>query len=90
MDTFEYFTTTFAANSETSPPPVQDGVPLREHPKFSVYSLIPQLNTLGAQGWELVSIEPVQQGKKGDLRYADTAGGQWTYTYFAAFKRRTS
>lgn len=90
METWEYYTTTLAANTERWPVPIRDDIPVGEHPKFSAYSLIPQLNIFGANGWELLSLEPVQQGRNGDLRYADTAGGQWTYTYFATFKRRTS
>ncbi len=89
MDTWEYFTTTIATDHPGLEAPIHDDIPLgMAHPKFSTFKLIPQLNALGAKGWELISIEPVQQGKNGDLRYADSAGGQWTYTYFVAFKRR--
>jgi len=90
METWEYFTTTLIANVEQTPVPLSDNIPNVEHPKYSVYSLIPQLNWFGNQGWELISIEPVQQGKNGDVRYCDAASGYWTYTYFASFKRRTS
>ena len=90
MDTWESFTTTFSTAHPDVQVPVHDDIPLQqqEFPKFSTFKLIPQLNYYGARGWELISIEPVQQGKNGDLRYTDSAGGQWTYTYFAAFKRR--
>ena len=91
METFEYFTTTFETNTEQTAVPISDDIPPTSvYPKYSVYTLIPQLNEYGRKGWELISIEPVQIGKKGDLRYCDTAGGQWTYSYFATFKRRTS
>ena len=89
METWEYFTTTLITNTERVAVPISDEIPNVAHPKYSVHTLIPQLNELGNRGWELISIEPVQEGKNGDLRTCDAASGQWTYTYFAAFKRRT-
>lgn len=89
MDTWEYFTTTFLTDDPAMEVPVYDDLPaMGSYPKFSVYKLIPQMNELGRKGWELVSIEPVQEGRNGDLRYADASGAVWTYTYFAVFKRR--
>ena len=88
MDTWEYFTTTLVADVRETPVPIRDDIPAGEHPRYSVYSLIPQLNVFGERGWELVSLDPVQEGRNGDVRVADAAGGQWTYTYLAAFKRR--
>ena len=85
--TWEYLTTTLSTEGRTVP--VSDQIPPGPHPKYSVYALMPQLNEFGQQGWELVSLEPVQEGRNGDLRYCDAAGGQWTYTYLAAFKRPT-
>jgi hypothetical protein len=90
METWEYFTTTFVANAERLPLPAIDEIGTGKQPKYSVFTLIPQLNDYGQRGWELVSIEPVQVGNNGDLRTCDAASGQWTYTYFAAFKRRTT
>lgn len=88
MDTWEYFTTTLATNDDRMPVPISDDIPNVEHPKYSTFKLIPQLNHFGRKGWELVSIEPVQQGKNGDVRYCDAASSLWTYTYFVSFKRR--
>ncbi len=88
METWEYFTTTLVAKTEQTPVPITDDIPAGRHPRFSVYTLIPQLNEFGRRGWELVSVEPVQEGNNGDLRLCDASSGQWTYTYFAAFKRR--
>lgn len=89
MDNWEYFTTTLSTANPQFEVPISDDVPYGvEHPKYSTYKLIPQLNYFGSKGWELISIEPVQQGKNGDVRYADASGAVWTYTYFAAFKRR--
>ena len=88
MDTWEYFTTTLATNTEQTPVPLNDGIAPGQHPKYSVYTLIPQLNEFGQRGWELVTLEPVQVGKNGDTRSCDASSGAWTYTYLAAFKRR--
>ncbi len=88
MDTWEYFATTLATNDPGLAVPISDDIPNVEHPRFSTYKLIPQLNYFGRKGWELISLEPVQEGKNGDVRYCDAASGAWTYTYLAAFKRR--
>ena len=49
--------------------------------------MIPELNTLGEQGWELVHMQPLERvGKTGDVRMGD--GGNWTNVYFCVFKRR--
>lgn len=89
METWEYFTTTFRADTEQFPAPLIDGVPLGDHPQHSVYSLIPQLNEYGSQGWEMVSIQLVgENDKKGKMQLAAT--GFETETFFVSFKRRTS
>ena len=36
-------------------------------PIYSPQALIPQLDTIGKEGWELVSIQPVLIGINGDL-----------------------
>lgn len=87
MQNWEYYTTTVIADVRETPVPVADGIPSGDFPKYSVYSLIPQLNEFGSQGWELLSLTPVQEGRNGDLRTADASSGMWTYTYFAVFKR---
>lgn len=89
METWEYFTTTFESKTKETPIPLTDDIPPGPHPKYSVYTLIPQLNEFGARGWELVSLDPVQKGRNGDLRLCDASSDMWTYTYFASFKRRT-
>lgn len=90
METWEYFTTTLVTNVEKTPVPVSDDIPPGYYPKYSIYTLIPQLNEFGAKGWELVTLDPVQEGRNGDLRLCDASSAEWTYTYLAAFKRRTN
>ena len=55
--------------------------------RYSPESLIPELNQLGAAGWELIHMEPVQRvGKQDDV----LTGGSyvWSSSYFCVFKRR--
>ncbi len=44
-------------------------------PRYTVEALIPRLNALGAEGWELVRMEPVKQGSKGDILVGDNGSG---------------
>ena len=90
MDTWEYYTTTLETHTERTPVPVSDDIPPGPYPKYSLFTLIPQLNEFGNRGWELVTLEPVQIGKNGDTRLCDASSAHWTYTYLAAFKRRKS
>ena len=89
METWEYFTTTFKADTDQFPVPLVDGVPRQDYPQHAVQSLIPQLNEFGSQGWEMVSIQLVGENpKKGKMQLAST--GFETETYFVTFKRRTT
>jgi hypothetical protein len=57
-------------------------------PPYIPQSMIPQLDSLGDQGWELVHMQPVRAGNNGDVLIADTSSGRvWTGTYFCVFKR---
>ncbi len=55
--------------------------------RYSPESLMPELDKLGAQGWELVHMEPIAQvGGKGDVLFTGSVS-QWSGTYFCVFKR---
>ena len=55
-------------------------------PEHTPEAMMPELDALGAQGWELVHMEPVGRvGKKADILFG---GGDWSSTYFCVFKRR--
>jgi hypothetical protein len=56
-------------------------------PRYAVQALIPQLNALGAQGWEPVSIHPVVVGINGDLVMPGYQAG-YSRQYLCVFKRR--
>lgn len=58
-----------------------DKKPRRHSPE----SMIPELNRLGDEGWELVHMEPVARvGGKEDVRFDSD---NWSSTYFCVFKR---
>ncbi len=56
--------------------------------KHSPEAMIPDLNKLGAEGWELITMEPVADvGGKEDILMTNE-GRKWTSTFFCVFKRR--
>ncbi|NWF68020.1 MAG: hypothetical protein HXY40_02950 [Chloroflexi bacterium] len=91
MEQFEYFTTFLTAEAKTQD--IKDWLKSRNPkvknpPVFTPEALIPELNSYGAQGWEIVSMTPVAGiGKKGDVHFP---GGEprWSNVYFCVFKRR--
>jgi len=57
-------------------------------PPFTPEALMPRLNAYGEQGWEVISMQPVGVGSKGDVLMQDGSGNRfWTSTYFCVFKR---
>ena len=61
----------------------KDGIP-----QYTPESLMPRLNAYGADGWELVHMQPVGVGNKSDVLMQDNSSSRfWTNTYFCAFKR---
>ncbi len=89
MQRWEYLTLTLEADA------VREEDYLRKYrdwkdriPDFAVEALMPRLNALGEQGWELVSLEPVMVGNRGDVLITDGSGSRsWTSKYLAVFKR---
>ena len=56
--------------------------------RYSPESLIPELNALGEQGWEVIHMEPVPRvGGKEDFRFF---GDNWSNNYFVVLKRRVT
>lgn len=90
MPKWEYYTLFLKADARREEEFLQsiaswkDGIPL-----YTPESLIPGLNTLGAEGWELVHMEPVVVGNKGDVLVQDSGSGgrSWASQYFCVFKR---
>ena len=60
-------------------------------PKYTPEAMIPYLNELGEDGWELVHIEPVREAADDGTIYYSSGGEvaeDWSNVYFCAFKRR--
>ncbi len=88
MAQWEYLTLFVEANAR--PKETQEFLkrrfPKKKFVRYSPESLMPELDRLGAEGWELVHMEPVAQvGGKGDVLFP--AGTKWGRTYFCVFKR---
>lgn len=58
-------------------------------PRNTPESMIPRLDALGREGWELVHMQPVVVGSNADVLVVDSGGtvSSWTSTYFCVFKR---
>ena len=61
-------------------------------PKFTPETMVPQLNRMGENGWELMHMEPIAAvGNNADVGFS--RGGQapgyaWSNVYFCVFKRK--
>jgi hypothetical protein len=90
MAQWEYLSTFIEANAqakETREWLKQRFPDRRRFARYAPESLMPELDRLGAAGWELVHMEPVAQvGGKGDVLFP--AGTKWGRTYFCVFKRQ--
>lgn len=91
MDKWEYFPTFIEANAGNKEIKafLKEEMPdMKNPPRYTPESMMPELNQLGEEGWELVHMEPVASvGKKGDVLF-DGTGRQWSNVYFCVFKRR--
>jgi len=57
-------------------------------PKYAPEALIPQLDSFGREGWELVQLQPVYVGKNADvLVHFGGVDRTWSNAYFCVFKR---
>ena len=60
----------------------------KELPKYDLLSLEAWLNQCGAEGWELVRLEPVDSvGKNGDLGFIYPEVNTWRHQHLCVFKR---
>ena len=87
---WEYHTAILHAEMER--PGVRDYLARRrsgEIARYSPLALLPELNELGAAGWELVSIQPVLAGDNEDV-FIGSRGqtGGWSHAYLCALRRR--
>lgn len=91
IDTWEYYTTFISADIDR--PGARDFLnkswpEWKNAPRFAVQAMMPELNAIGAEGWELVHMQPVAEvGASGDVRSLGTYY-LWSHTYFCVSKRR--
>ncbi len=88
MEKWEYYTTFIEANVNEQKWEHQAMIPPGDHPKYSPYAAMPELNRLGEKGWELVQMTPVIVGKNHDILVHPNNMTYWGNTYFCVFKRR--
>ena len=69
---------------------VQQFYPVGSVPKYALQAILPRLNHLGEQGWEVVQIQPVVLGKNGDVLIDGAMSERWTRTYLCVFKKHTA
>ena len=91
MQQWEYYTTFLEADVNRQK---RDFIAMfpdaAEAPKFDPRALIPELDALGDDGWELVHMEPVLVGSNMDVCVGSSEGTSmrpWTHSYFCVFKR---
>lgn len=90
MEKWEYLSTFVSANMGSAGVKQylkQNRPDLNKLPRFAPEAMLPELNTFGEQGWELVHMQPVPRGKKGDILFSGE-DRKWSNVYFCVFKRR--
>ncbi len=81
MQHWEYMTVILDSNPMKAHVPKQPGLPT-----FSVEYLKPQLDAWGSEGWQLISLQPVETGTNGDILLAG-GGAHWAHEYLCVFQR---
>lgn len=86
---WEYYTEFVEAETTAQTETLAQKFPGVSLPKYAVQALMPRLNEMGEQGWELLHMEPVFIGKNQDVRFNDYGSmTNYTHTYLCVFKRR--
>lgn len=93
VEQWEYLTTFMTADIDN--PGAREYMamywPGEKKAQYAPQSLVPAMNDLGREGWELVHMEPVAKvGSKGDVGFITGQGltTEWSNYYFCVFKRR--
>jgi hypothetical protein len=87
---WEYLTTFLEADTSRSDGReyLQGQEPDQPIARHAPESMIPRLDSLGEKGWELVHMQPVIPGKKGDVLVDEGSGmRRFAHHYFCVFKR---
>ncbi len=91
MQKWEYLSVLLDADTTRVSEYIAEQFPNWQVGRYSPLALIPFLNEYGAQGWELMSAEPVANGNDEAILAHSTPSAQggriWTHTYLCLFKR---
>ncbi len=85
---WEYYTEYITAYVKPEMDFMQQFYPKGKIPKYAVQAILPRLNALGQQGWELVQMTPVILGANGDVEVHGGESRVWSNIYQCVFKRR--
>ena len=84
---WEHYVELIEADAQKHPELVQSFYPPGSVPQYALQSILPRLNHLGEQGWEIVQVQPVMVGRNGDVLINGAMSEKWTRTYLCVFKR---
>ena len=94
QERWEYLTKFMWAHTENrgAEEYIQQSWPNLNLEKYSPETMMPELNSYGDRGWELVHMQPVGAvGKNRDVGFvAGEVTPRWSNAYFCVFKRRKS
>lgn len=84
---WEHYLELIDADAQQQAEIVQPFYPPGSVPRYAIQAILPRLNHLGEQGWELVQVQPVMVGKNGDVLINGAMSEKWTRTYLCVFRR---
>ena len=88
LEQWEYYTEYIEPDAKYHADFVKPFYPNGSLPKYAIQAVIPRLNSLGQEGWELLQMTPVKMGKNGDVQVHGGELAGWSDAYLCAFKRR--
>ena len=90
MERWEYLTTFLEADMKNiDMVNVLGELDANELPVYSPEAMMPEMDRLGAKGWELVHMQPVYVGNNYDIMLHEGGGSRrWSNKYFCVFKRK--
>jgi len=90
FERWEHMIILLEADAEKQQAALRQRWPSKHFTPYTPLALVPQLDTYGDLGWELISIQPVIMGHNEDIAVSPqgTAYRTWTNSYLCTFKRR--
>ncbi len=92
MDKWEYMTMFVEADidNENAKEYLSHNFPKWKNPsRYAPQIMIPELNSWGEAGWEVIHMEPVYVGKNEDIGFPTGTGIiYWSHVYFCVMKRK--